>query len=308
MKNILVIGSTNIDIIARVSHLPVPGETVGNAVLSEAFGGKGANQAIAAARAGGNVTFVTCMGKDEKGHQALKNFQNDKINTKYISEVDKSHTGTALIFVDDKGENFIAVAPEANRFMDKKKVDQLQDVIRNAGLIILQLEIPYETVVYVIELAKKYRKKVLLNPVPARKMEDRVLQSVDYLILNESEVKILTGRDKGSYQTLGETLLQKGTENIILTLGSKGAYVCSRKLKKHVGGFVVVPVDTTAAGDTFCGAFAASILTNDDLPDAVRFANAAAALSVTKLGAQPSIPYRNEIETFLIQNKTQITQ
>lgn len=304
MKKILVVGSTNIDIIAQVDHLPVPGETVGDAVLSEAFGGKGANQAIAAARAGGNVTFITCLGDDDKGQRALQNLQENHIDTQYVYTVQNRYTGTALIFVDRKGENFIAVAPEANQHLSKEKMDPYHDVIKEADLIVMQLEIPYETVKHITKLASFHGKQILLNPAPARKLDEEVLKTVTYLILNETEAEMITGRkvSEESLHVIGHKLIEKGPENIILTLGKKGAYIFNKTIRTFVKSFPVTPVDTTAAGDTFCGAFATSILENNDLTGAARFANAAAAISVTRLGAQPSVPSLHEIERFLMNH------
>ncbi len=305
MKNILVIGSTNIDIIAQVDHLPAPGETVGDAILSEAFGGKGANQAIAAARAGGKVTFFTCLGDDDKGRRALQNLQENHIDTRYVYTVQDHYTGTALIFVDRKGENIIAVAPEANQYLSKEKMNPYLDVIKNADLIVMQLEIPYETVKHITKLASYNGKQILLNPAPARQLDEEVLKSVKYLILNETEAEMIAGRQvsEESLPIIGQKLIEKGPENIILTLGKKGAYIFNNKRRTFVDSFPVTPVDTTAAGDTFCGAFATRILEKNDLTRAARFANAAAAISVTRLGAQPSVPSLPEIERFLMNHK-----
>jgi len=302
MGKILVIGSTNMDIIAMLDHLPVPGETVGNGNLARAHGGKGANQAVAAARAGGNVTFITSVGEDDDGKKMLDGFREDGIDTDRVTVISGVPTGTALIFVDRNGENCIAVAPGANDFLSKDIIDQAEEAIKNADLILLQLEIPYNTVQYICKLAARHQKRIILNPAPARALDEDVLGSLEYLVLNETEAEIIGGQKitDDNMEEVCRSLRELGPQQIILTLGSRGSYIFSDQVRQLVESFQVKAVDSTAAGDTFCGAFAVSILSGDsDIISAVRFANAAGALSVTRQGAQTSIPDLKSIKEFL---------
>jgi ribokinase len=302
MGKILVIGSTNMDIIALVDHLPVPGETVGNGKLARAHGGKGANQAVAAARAGGDVTFISCIGDDDDGKKMAEGFREDGINTDHIAVIPEAPTGTALIFVDKVGENCITVAPGANDHVSQFIIDQAEDLIMETDLILLQLEIPYETVQHICKLAVKHGKRIILNPAPARPLDENVLKSLEYLVLNETEAEIISGQKVTSENTASicQAIRDMGPDHIILTLGSRGSYVFNDQVQQYVESFNIEPVDSTAAGDTFCGAFAVSLeKSGDNLIDSVRFANAAGALSVTKQGAQTSIPDLQTIERFL---------
>ena len=302
MGKILVIGSTNMDIIAMVDHLPVPGETVGNGNLARAHGGKGANQAVAAARAGGKVTFITCIGEDDDGKKMHDSFREDGINTDQVSIIPEVPTGTALIFVDRNGENCIAVAPGANNYLSNAIIDQAEALIKDSDLVLLQLEIPFETIQHICKLASRHQKRIILNPAPARKLDEDVLGSLEYLVLNETEAEIIAGQKvtDDNMEAVCRAIKDMGPEHIILTLGSRGSYVFDKKVQQYVESFTVKAVDSTAAGDTFCGAFAVSILSGDqDIINAVRFANAAGALSVTRQGAQTSIPGVKEIEEFL---------
>jgi ribokinase len=302
MGKILVIGSTNMDIIAMVDHLPVPGETVGNAVLARAHGGKGANQAVAAARAGGEVTFITCVGEDDDGKKMLEGFREDGIYIDHIKLIPGVPTGTALILVDRNGENSIAVAPGANNHLSNAIIDKAEPLIKETDLILLQLEIPYHTIQHICKMAARHQKRIILNPAPARELDKDVLRSLEYLVLNETEAEIITGQKvtDDNMETVCRAILEMGPGHIILTLGSRGSYIFDKKVRQRVAGFAVKAVDSTAAGDTFCGAFAVSILSgNRDIVGAVRFANAAGALSVTRQGAQTSIPEVTEIEQLL---------
>lgn len=294
---IVVVGSSNVDLIAKVSHLPQPGETVGNASSSTAYGGKGANQAVAAARLGGKVSFVSCVGDDVHGNTLIPYFEDMGICTKYVYVEKDQPTGVAFILVADNGENCIAVAPGANNQLRGGKIEDFQSVVQEAGLLILQLEIPYETVVRLIEMAHRFGTKVLLNPAPARAMDRHILEKTDILILNETEAEIITGKSFGREKPLdiAVELHAMGPEIVILTLGASGSVIVSKDLKEYIPSHKVKTLDTTGAGDTFCGAFAARWMETGDLLDAVRFATAAAALSVMSLGAQPSIPYKADV-------------
>ena len=302
MGKILVIGSTNMDIIAMVDHLPVPGETVGNGNLARAHGGKGANQAVAAARAGGDVTFITCIGEDDDGKKMADGFREDGINTDQLSVISEVPTGTALIFVDRNGENCIAVAPGANDHLSNALIDQAEEVIKDSDLILLQLEIPYNTIQYICKIASRHQKRIMLNPAPARELDEDVLGSLEYLVLNETEAEIIVGQKvtDDNMEEVCSAIQELGPEHIILTLGSRGSYVFDKEVQQYVESFTVKALDSTAAGDTFCGAFAVSILNGEqDIISAVRFANAAGALSVTRQGAQTSIPGLEDINQLL---------
>ena len=301
MNKILVVGSSNFDMIAKVERLPVPGETIGGAELHTSNGGKGANQAVAAARLGGEVSFVTKVGDDNTGQQLLRDYQNEGMNIESAITEKGVPTGTALIFVDVNGENCIVVAPGANNKLSVADIDQLELVISKADVIVIQLEIPYDTVQHLCKLAGKLQKKILLNPAPARLLDTDVLKSVKYLVLNETEAEIISGigLTAGNIHDVCKTLKEMGPENIILTLGEKGSYVYNENIQQYVNTIKVGTIDTTAAGDTFCGALAVSLVKNHDLISSVKFASVAAAISTTRMGAQNSIPTKEEVNQFL---------
>jgi len=298
---ILVVGSTNIDTIVRVSHLPAPGETVGGATYTTAYGGKGANQAIASARSGGDVTFVTNLGEDSYANRLIPYFDENGINTDYILLEKKYPTGVAFIFVADNGENCIAVAPGANGVFKDEKLEDISRKIEQYKILLLQLEIPYESVTELIESAHRADIKIVLNPAPARPIETEILSKIDILILNETEAEIISGIkfSDSTPEFIAECLFNKGPGIVILTMGAKGAYIYTETIREFVKAHTVTSVDSTAAGDTFCGAFIAHLMDTDDIIEAVKYATAAAAISVTKLGAQPSIPKKEEVLEFL---------
>jgi ribokinase len=297
-KRIVVVGSSNTDLVIQVPHLPKPGETILGGTFVTAPGGKGANQAVGAARAGGKVTFIARVGRDSYGDQALAGFKRDGLDVSQITRDPKSPSGVALIFVSARGENCIAVADSANGRLAPKHISPA--IIGAAGMVVLQLETPLATVAATVKLAQAKGVPVILNPAPAQPLPDRVLARVTYLTPNETECAILTGitPDAGGKQAnrAADALLAKGVGTVILTLGEAGAFVASRGVRALVPGFAVKAVDTTAAGDIFNGALAVALIEGRELLDAVRFANAAAALSVTKLGAQSSAPTRAQIE------------
>ena len=301
---VVVIGSSNTDMILQLERIPRPGETVLGGAFSMAAGGKGANQAVAAARAGGHVTFLARVGQDLFGEQALAGFRKDGIRVDFVVQDPEAPSGVALIFVAQSGENSIGVAPGANARLSPEDVQRAESVIAEADVVLMQLEIPLETVQAAAELAARHRVRVILNPAPARTLPDTLLQQVWMITPNETEAEQLTGvRVDRETQTIeaGRRLLDRGVTAAILTLGEQGAMVVTREIQQRVPSFPVKAVDTTAAGDVFNGVLAVALAEGRPLLEAVRFANAAAALSVTKLGAQPSAPTRERIEAFLAE-------
>jgi ribokinase len=266
-------------------------------------GGKGANQAVAAARLGGEVSLIAKIGADAFGEMAIENFKNEKINTTHISTDSDVPSGVAFIVVDDKGENIIVVAPGANSMLNEKNIRDADAVIGKADIVLLQLEIPMSTVAEGVRLAKKHNRMVMLNPAPATSIPDEILFSVDIITPNQTEALTLTGiavNDTRTAQQACDVLHGKGVSTIIITMGEQGAYISSKNYKGLVAGFNAgETVDTVAAGDTFCGGLAIALAEGVNLEHAVQFANAAAALSVTKVGAQASIPTRKEVEALL---------
>jgi ribokinase len=304
-KKIAVIGSSNVDMIVKLKRIPAPGETLTGGVFTQVFGGKGANQAIGAARAAGKdiqVSFVTCLGDDDNALRMIESFKKDRLDVNFAVEEKGVATGTALILVDEKGQNSIAVAPGANFSLSPKHIDSATEVISDVEYIILQMEIPVDTTKYIIDKAKKLGRKVILNVAPAITIEDAYLAKTDILIVNESEATLLTGINADTNENIGkaaEILLKKGVDTVIITLGARGSYVNDGTSKKFIEGYKVKAVDSTAAGDTYCGALAVALTEGRTISDAIKFANAAAAISVTRLGAQPSIPNRKEIDEFM---------
>lgn len=300
--SIVVVGSSNVDLIMKLARLPKRGETVTEGVFLQTFGGKGANQAVAAARAGGCVALVSCVGDDPYGAAIVENLRAAKVETDLVFSEAGVASGTALIMIGDDGDNCIAVAPGANYRLGREHADRAHERLAGAAMIVLQCEIPAETLEYVIERAAAHGRPTMLNLAPARRLSESCLQKLTYLILNESEAEFLCGfavdsRDK-AFQA-GQAIRRRGPQSVLVTLGGEGACVCHNDGAFHVPAFPVQPVDATAAGDTFCGSLAVALLEGKDLQSGVRFANAAAALAVTRLGAQPSIPHRAEIEQFL---------
>jgi ribokinase len=297
-----VIGSSNVDLVMKMARLPKVGETVTDARFVQAFGGKGANQAVGAARAGGDVVFVGCVGDDAYGAQVIDGLRADGIDTRFVFREAGVASGTALIMVGGQGENYLSVAPGANYRLTPAHVDRAREAIEQAAIVGTQCEIPPETLDHVIELGAQLGKPVMLNLAPARPVPDSSLGRLAYLAVNETEAEFLTGLEVGTdeeVEAAAAALVRKGPGSVVLTLGARGAYVAGDGVRALVPGFEVVAVDTTAAGDVHCGALAVALVEGRPLLDAVRFANAAAALSTTRLGAQPSAPSRKDIDALL---------
>lgn len=301
MKKILVIGSSNIDFVATMDEFPKIGETVEGNLFSYNMGGKGANQAIAAKRAGGNVTFITSVGNDDYGHNALEFYKKEGIDTSYSIVNDNITTGTALIWVDKNGENSIVIIPGANDLLSTGIIEENMTIIDESDIIVLQMEIPYQTVKAITEIANQKGKTVILNVAPAYPLDEDILKSVTYLIVNENEAEAILGENKEEVGAEGlvDKLIEKGAENVILTLGKAGSIYKNSEGHLRIPAFKVEAKDSTGAGDTFCGALATRMSKGDCMKDALTFASAAAALSVTKMGALPSIPTEIEIMHFL---------
>ncbi|MBN2275176.1 MAG: ribokinase [Bacteroidales bacterium] len=302
---ITVVGSSNADMIIKVPRLPVAGETVMGGNFSVALGGKGANQAVAAARMGGNVTFIGRFGDDVFGKQALNGLKEDGINTD-LTVIDSSvPTGIAEIMVDDEGRNIIAVAPGANQNLCENDIANAQKAILASDILLLQMEVPMQTVRFSAKLAFSNNIRVILNPAPAHPLDDELLGYISVLTPNKLEAETLTGisiTDERSVELAGRILLERGLMRVIITLGEKGSMVIDNGGAEHVPAFRIKSIDTTAASDVFNGALAVALSEGKNFYESVRFANAAAAISATRLGAQPSIPGRDEVMEMLRKN------
>jgi ribokinase len=301
MKNkekIVVIGSTNTDMVIVADHFPAPGETILGGKFLMNPGGKGANQAVAAARLGGDVAFISKVGQDVFGQQAIQNLINEGIEVAGVAIDLNEPSGVAQITVDRYAENCIVVAPGANMTLGISDVDKMIALIDSSEIVLAQLEIPLDTVRYAMKLAAKSGKKTILNPAPAVPLEDELLKTLYLITPNETETEILTGikvTDRTSARKAAEFLLGKGVSVVIITLGASGAYVFDGSVEEQIPAPNVEAVDTTAAGDTFNGALAVALADNRPIIEAVRFANQAAARTVTKMGAQSSIPFLSEL-------------
>ena len=301
MKKMIVIGSANLDITARVKSLPKPGETIGGGSLSQANGGKGANQAVAAGRLGADVTFITCVGNDASGKQLVADYAKDGIDTSHI-KMSNCPTGTALIMVDDNAENCIAVAPGANNDLLPSDVDAVKAEIAASEYMLLQLEVPIETVERSVKLAGELGVKAVLNPAPMCPISDELISKLYLITPNETEAEKLTGihiTDEASARKAADVLMAKGVKNVIITLGSAGSLLCMPEKTVLVPARKVKAVDTTAAGDTYNGALVAALAEGKSLEDAAKFATVSSSIAVTRLGAQTSAPTRKEVEAAL---------
>ncbi len=299
MSKIIVVGSSNTDMVVRANKMPVPGETVLGGEFLISSGGKGANQAVAIARLGGGVTFITKIGKDIFGLELLKQFEKEGIHIDFVFRHKSKPTGVALITVGDNAENAIIVAPGANAFLKKKDINKAIDEIKKAAIVLIQLEIPINTVNHIVMLARKYDKKVILNPAPAQKLSDELYASLYVITPNETEAEILTGVkviDDLSARKAALLLRERGVQNVVITMGASGAYIHSDEVSEIVPGCKVKAKDTTAAGDTFNGVLALGLSNGVGLRGAVEFANKAASLAVTKYGSQSSIPFLADLE------------
>ena len=298
-KKIVVLGSSNTDMVVKSPRLPKPGETILGGEFFMNPGGKGANQAVGAARAGGDVTFITRVGEDLFGKNAISGFIKEGINTDYIFSDSNKPSGVALITVDNNGENSIVVAPGANMAITSADIDKISHVIKEADILLMQLEIPVNVVEHAAKIGYDNGVKVILNPAPGIELPARMLKYLHLITPNETEAEIITGKpvtDQKTASVAASKIHYEGVNNVIITMGSKGALLCARGDCMMIPAPSVKAVDTTAAGDIFNGALAVAISEDRTMEEAVRFASKAASISVTRLGAQASAPHRFEIE------------
>lgn len=298
MKKIIVIGSSNVDMVVRTSHLPAPGETILGGEFFMNQGGKGANQAVAIKRLGGNLIFMAKLGNDVLGRQSVGYFKKEGIDTRYIALNEDSASGVALISVDDHAENSIVVASGANMLLNEQDVDKMLEEMCEGDILLMQLEIPLQTVEYAARKAFGKGVKVVLNPAPARSLPKELFRHLYMVTPNRIEAEMLTGikiANDADVEKVAEEICAMGVKNVIITLGSKGCLIREEGVSYRIDAFKVEPVDTTAAGDTFNGALCVGLSEGMDLKQAAVMASKASSIAVTRMGAQSSIPYREEL-------------
>ena len=305
MKNtgkLVVLGSINADHIINLAQFPRPGETVIGKQYQVAFGGKGANQAVAAGRSGADIAFIACVGDDDIGANVRQQLADDGMDVTPVAVIDQESTGVALIFVNGEGENSIGIYAGANAALSPDRVNQHHQIIAEADALLMQLESPLDSVLTAARIARQNNTRVILNPAPAAELTDELLSLVDIITPNETEAQILTGvavnTDQDAANAAG-VLHAKGIERVLITLGRRGVWLSESGRGQRIPGFDVNAVDTIGAGDTFNGALMTALLEQQTMADAIRFAHAAAAIAVTRHGAQPSVPWREEIDRFL---------
>lgn len=295
MKKIIVLGSMNMDLTILADPFPGKGETVTGSGYAQIPGGKGANQAVAAGRMGADISFISACGNDSFGDTLLKELQSSKVNTSNVMRMD-AHTGIALIVREPDGDNRIIIAAGANGQIFPSDIEKLINVLKDADILLLQLEIPMETVEYAAEIAKETGTTVILDPAPAVKLSDKLLSNIDFILPNEHELDLVLENKTGTLEEKAGILAKKGVGALILTAGNKGVTIISKSNRTKIEAPKMKAVDTTAAGDTFAGAFAYGLANDWDVKKSAEFAVKAASLSVTKVGAQSSIPWLKEVE------------
>ena len=299
-SKIVVVGSTNTDMVIKADHLPKPGETILGGTFFMNPGGKGANQAVAAARLGSNVTFISKIGNDIFGRQAIQLFEEEGINTSYIFSDPNNPSGVALITIDNQAENCIVVASGANALLHPKDIVKAMPAIEEASFVLMQLEIPIDTVEFITELANRGKMRIILNPAPAptKALSDNLMRNLYIITPNRVEAEMLTGikvNDIDSAKLAAKALQEKGVEIVIITLGEQGALILDNNVFIEIPAEKVTAVDTTAAGDVFNAALTVALSEGRYIVDAVKYANKAASIAVTRLGAQSSAPYKSEV-------------
>lgn len=301
---IVVVGSSNTDMIIKLPELPSPGETVLGGEFHMVNGGKGANQAIAAARAGGEVFFIACTGNDSFGKNAREALEKEGIDISCVKITNEKPSGIALINVSESGENSISVAPGANNLLTPADIEKYERIIVNADALLIQLEVPVETVYRTIEIAHEHQVPVILNPAPAQKLDPEFLKLVSIITPNENEAMVLTSQsDNKDHSLLTEAMINMGTETVIITLGENGGIYAKNGKMDYFKANQVIAKDTTAAGDTFNGYLAVALAEGMVLKDAVLLANNAASIAVTRIGASSSIPFLEEVNNALSKIK-----
>lgn len=306
MNQLVVLGSVNADHVLQIPTFPRPGETLHGRNYQVIPGGKGANQAVAAARLKADVGFIACVGDDAFGIESCERFKRDGMDIRGVKVQADCPTGIAMIQVSDRGENSICLSAEANDRLTAEAIEDDLPSIRAASYLLMQLETPIDGIIKAAQVAKQAKTKVVLNPAPARELPSSLLSCVDVITPNETEAQVLTGitvTDDATAQQAATVLHQQGIEIVIITLGAKGVWLSEHGRGQLIPGFRVSATDTTAAGDTFNGAFVTGLLENMPLESAIKFAHAAAAISVTRFGAQTSIPTRQEVDEFLAQHQ-----
>lgn len=295
IPNILVVGSMNMDLVTRAERMPAIGETISGTGFNTIPGGKGANQAVASARMGANVAFIGCVGDDVYGNTLVEALSKENINVERIEKIKDTPTGIATIIVDEKGNNSIVVVPGANALVSTERLHKSRELINWCNTIVLQLEIPLDTVIESIIEGKKKDKTIIFNPAPVQELDEKIYKYVDYLIVNEIEAKQISKVQENNHRELVESLLSMGFKNVLMTVGEQGVWFNKENSIQHIPAIKVKAVDTTAAGDSFVGAFATFLAKGLDKESAIKLAVKAASITVTRIGAQSSLPYLREI-------------
>lgn len=300
--HIVVVGSLNMDLVVRTRRIPRPGETILGDDFRTIPGGKGANQAVAAARLNARVSMVGCVGQDAFGHTLLDNLRHERVNVAHVSQIADAPTGVAMITVDASGQNSIVVASGANMHLTSQQVQDALAALAPFQVLVIQLESPIEAVCAAAQQARALGARVILNPAPARTLPEELLQAVHVFIPNESETELLSGQKAATIdqaRSASQALLASGPEAVIVTLGKQGALVASGEMIEHLPPHPVEVIDTTAAGDAFVAGVAVGLSEGLSLEEAARLGNASGALAVTKMGAQPAMPMRREVQALL---------
>lgn len=295
--DIVIVGSLNMDLVVRAPRFPDPGETIIGSDFGTFPGGKGANQAVAAARLGAKVKMIGCVGQDAFGDQLLESIAHDGVDTTFIRRDPHHPSGVALITLDEAGQNSIVVASGANAQLKPQDISDAEAAFEGASLVLLQLESPLDAVTRAVELAKQHGLQVVLNPAPARDLPPSLLRNIDYLIPNRNELSLLAGVE--DIDTAVNLLTGLGIDHLIVTMGDEGVLVIDQGRQRHIPPYPVEVVDTTAAGDAFAGAFSVALSEGKDAFQAARWGNAAGALAVTHVGAQPSLPNREALQALM---------
>lgn len=299
MKKIVVVGSINMDISLKVNHIPAVGETIISKGMEKSGGGKGANQAMAIAKLGGDVSFIARVGTDDDGNMLYSQLEQSGIKMEAVVKDNNSVTGTAYINVSDEGDNNIVVYPGANFELGIEQIEKYKHLILEADICVVQLEIPIETIEYIVEICKNNNVMLIVNPAPAQALSDKLLKGIDYLIPNETELSLLIN-EKGTYEELAKKLIKKGVKNVLVTLGSQGCMLVNETDIIKYEAIKVKAVDTTAAGDSFLGGLAVAMAEGKSISEAVSFATRVAACTVMKKGAQVSLPSRVAVEKLVL--------